>query len=120
MDNDRKAVYDYIMNADGLIKMSTFAIFDGVVNKDYVRSEEHTSELQSRRDLVCRLLLEKKKCWSIRAPAPAKCPRPALRHSRLPRARHSLADCARSPSRLRPLLLLPSAHAPPTPAGRFS
>src|SRR5438874_6988067 len=27
----------------------------------YERSEEHTSELQSRRDLVCRLLLEKKK-----------------------------------------------------------
>src|SRR5690349_22061129 len=26
-----------------------------------IRSEEHTSELQSRRDLVCRLLLEKKK-----------------------------------------------------------
>src|SRR3712207_7109186 len=30
---------------------------DGVV----VRSEEHTSELQSRQYLVCRLLLEKKK-----------------------------------------------------------
>src|SRR5204862_2675155 len=28
------------------------------------RSEEHTSELQSRRDLVCRLLLEKKKTKS--------------------------------------------------------
>src|SRR5690349_23949641 len=28
---------------------------------DSSRSEEHTSELQSRRDLVCRLLLEKKK-----------------------------------------------------------
>src|SRR5690349_23468970 len=27
------------------------------------RSEEHTSELQSRRDLVCRLLLEKKKIY---------------------------------------------------------
>src|SRR5690625_7088429 len=27
----------------------------------YVRSEEHTSELQSRGHLVCRLLLEKKK-----------------------------------------------------------
>src|SRR5438105_7760234 len=27
----------------------------------YWRSEEHTSELQSRVDLVCRLLLEKKK-----------------------------------------------------------
>src|SRR2546428_8456867 len=29
-----------------------------------VRSEEHTSELQSRSDLVCRLLLEKKKTKS--------------------------------------------------------
>src|SRR5438874_9063686 len=29
--------------------------------KSTLRSEEHTSELQSRRDLVCRLLLEKKK-----------------------------------------------------------
>src|SRR5690625_6061920 len=28
---------------------------------NYVRSEEHTSELQSRGHLVCRLLLEKKK-----------------------------------------------------------
>src|SRR5690349_24196495 len=28
--------------------------------RDQQRSEEHTSELQSRRDLVCRLLLEKK------------------------------------------------------------
>src|SRR5690606_41400654 len=27
----------------------------------YARSEEHTSELQSRENLVCRLLLEKKK-----------------------------------------------------------
>src|SRR5438034_7414217 len=27
----------------------------------YTRSEEHTSELQSHSDLVCRLLLEKKK-----------------------------------------------------------
>src|SRR5204863_9769895 len=30
-------------------------------DSDGQRSEEHTSELQSRRDLVCRLLLEKKK-----------------------------------------------------------
>src|SRR5204863_7585630 len=29
--------------------------------RERTRSEEHTSELQSRRDLVCRLLLEKKK-----------------------------------------------------------
>src|SRR5690349_23291848 len=31
------------------------------IRKIRARSEEHTSELQSRRDLVCRLLLEKKK-----------------------------------------------------------
>src|SRR2546430_8502205 len=29
--------------------------------RDYARSEEHTSELQSQSNLVCRLLLEKKK-----------------------------------------------------------
>src|SRR5206468_9362752 len=33
------------------------------------RSEEHTSELQSRSDLVCRLLLEKKKTNQIEAVA---------------------------------------------------
>src|SRR3712207_7925536 len=33
--------------------------------KEYPRSEEHTSELQSRQYLVCRLLLEKKKQPSI-------------------------------------------------------
>src|SRR5437868_8786862 len=32
----------------------------------HVRSEEHTSELQSRFDLVCRLLLEKKKQTNIK------------------------------------------------------
>src|SRR3712207_7314290 len=34
---------------------------------DLVRSEEHTSELQSRQYLVCRLLLEKKKTNSLHA-----------------------------------------------------
>src|SRR5690625_6896045 len=37
-------------------------LFDGVCNLcNASRSEEHTSELQSRGQLVCRLLLEKKK-----------------------------------------------------------
>src|SRR5204863_9702787 len=36
------------------------------------RSEEHTSELQSRRDLVCRLLLEKKKHTQNCAAVPQK------------------------------------------------
>src|SRR5438874_4890917 len=39
----------------------TFVLQVDVSKKETQRSEEHTSELQSRRDLVCRLLLEKKK-----------------------------------------------------------
>src|SRR5437867_4619341 len=35
--------------------------FDQIENCGIARSEEHTSELQSPYDLVCRLLLEKKK-----------------------------------------------------------
>src|SRR3989442_3750288 len=35
------------------------------------RSEEHTSELQSRPHLVCRLLLEKKKEMHLQTSAPA-------------------------------------------------
>src|SRR5690606_42136107 len=34
---------------------------DDGLREDPARSEEHTSELQSRENLVCRLLLEKKK-----------------------------------------------------------
>src|SRR5690606_40481488 len=34
--------------------------------KDWRRSEEHTSELQSRENLVCRLLLEKKKNKTVK------------------------------------------------------
>src|SRR2546428_9400545 len=37
-----------------------------------VRSEEHTSELQSRSDLVCRLLLEKKKTRQCERPPPSR------------------------------------------------
>src|SRR3712207_8422902 len=37
----------------------TFQIIEGMIHA--YRSEEHTSELQSRQYLVCRLLLEKKK-----------------------------------------------------------
>src|SRR5699024_12583856 len=40
--------------------------YEGVnVEKMRYRSEEHTSELQSRFDLVCRLLLEKKKSNNV-------------------------------------------------------
>src|SRR2546422_2246764 len=41
------------------------------VRDELMRSEEHTSELQSRLHLVCRLLLEKKKKTKITHPAPS-------------------------------------------------
>src|SRR5438874_5102710 len=47
--------------------------------------EEHTSELQSRRDLVCRLLLEKKKESHYQLIQHADDPQPGRRH--LPRCR---------------------------------
>src|SRR5690349_21929836 len=45
----------------GACQAGTQECIDGVSWSACDRSEEHTSELQSRRDLVCRLLLEKKK-----------------------------------------------------------
>src|SRR5256885_3345502 len=45
------------------------------------RSEEHTSELQSPCNLVCRLLLEKKKSARI-DPAERELPRPVPAHHR--------------------------------------
>src|SRR5437870_8216280 len=47
-----------------------FGLFNGLVQ---IRSEEHTSELQSRGHLVCRLLLEKKnKTTQLLSQAPTK------------------------------------------------
>src|SRR5699024_11610225 len=43
------------------IKIARVSPGDAIADPDHKRSEEHTSELQSRFDLVCRLLLEKKK-----------------------------------------------------------
>src|SRR3989442_9912646 len=53
---------------------------EGVVALRLLRSEEHTSELQSRPHLVCRLLLEKKKY--------------------LDRGDWKLADCELSPDKM--------------------
>src|SRR5690349_22687938 len=50
----RQAQRQFWKKADGFALLSS-RIYGSL------RSEEHTSELQSRRDLVCRLLLEKKK-----------------------------------------------------------
>src|SRR6266496_3036344 len=49
------------MPQGGHYSVSRFAKIRLQSSAHFERSEEHTSELQSRRDLVCRLLLEKKK-----------------------------------------------------------
>src|SRR2546428_5124187 len=60
----------YTMRIEGQLLQATDADFVLAVTdvvdirgarSRWTRSEEHTSELQSRSDLVCRLLLEKKK-----------------------------------------------------------
>src|SRR5437868_12972788 len=51
--------------------------------RDFCRSEEHTSELQSRFDLVCRLLLEKKKQHSVERLASTMIPEPQTSPSTL-------------------------------------
>src|SRR5690554_7759048 len=50
-----------------LNEVDKFALEVAIENVNDARSEEHTSELQSRPHLVCRLLLEKKKKNNISA-----------------------------------------------------
>src|SRR2546422_8614072 len=47
------------------VQQNRFADDGGIAGETFLRSEEHTSELQSRLHLVCRLLLEKKKTESV-------------------------------------------------------
>src|SRR5437660_12646839 len=50
-----------LLSCARLNRILTIDPLERIDRKDAVRSEEHTSELQSRGHLVCRLLLEKKK-----------------------------------------------------------
>src|SRR3954465_11413550 len=94
------------------------------------RSEEHTSELQSHDNLVCRLLLEKKTRHSRRSappPAPPPPPRPPhprhlTRRARLgPRSTRGRAPALSAPvgcfffERPAP----PGARAPPPPPALY-
>src|SRR2546430_5227727 len=51
----------------------TLRVNDQAVTLAGLRSEEHTSELQSQSNLVCRLLLEKKKTGSASLPTHPEC-----------------------------------------------
>src|SRR3712207_8067898 len=76
-------VIDHSVQVDAFGSRDAFAI--NAQRESRRRSEEHTSELQSRQYLVCRLLLEKKNLISLyplpRHPLPAPFPRHApVRH----------------------------------------
>src|SRR2546430_3623464 len=66
--NDGRAVVTIFTKAGGIHGLP--ASLDDVPVVVAVRSEEHTSELQSQSNLVCRLLLEKKKI-TYDVPAPS-------------------------------------------------
>src|SRR3712207_4399350 len=59
LKSDNKSKYEVVISTRLLDEIIDKGKLEGV-NLQY-RSEEHTSELQSRQYLVCRLLLEKKK-----------------------------------------------------------
>src|SRR3712207_7908932 len=63
-DDDRVVAGPTVVAHDGPTERAPLFIRAGAIipmQVDDARSEEHTSELQSRQYLVCRLLLEKKK-----------------------------------------------------------
>src|SRR2546422_1996305 len=62
---DEKGYIRVVDRKKDMIVVSGFKVF---------RSEEHTSELQSRLHLVCRLLLEKKKQQHTKRPGPSRQP----------------------------------------------
>src|SRR5690606_21460191 len=56
---DKLALGKSVLIGLQVMLLGTVVLIAGVIWTDYLRSEEHTSELQSRENLVCRLLLEK-------------------------------------------------------------
>src|SRR2546422_1979016 len=65
INTDMSTIHDNSITNSTFVGSAAIRIFDSVNNltilNNDLRSEEHTSELQSRLHLVCRLLLEKKK-----------------------------------------------------------
>src|SRR3712207_7288444 len=58
---ERRGGLEQVVEALGRVGVRTGPVADRPGQRLPLRSEEHTSELQSRQYLVCRLLLEKKK-----------------------------------------------------------
>src|SRR5699024_11670433 len=68
--DDQKIAFSYYRGGEEGIYTANM---DGSDVEKVARSEEHTSELQSRFDLVCRLLLEKKKSRNSDATLGKRC-----------------------------------------------
>src|SRR5438105_13673470 len=56
-----QSVRQQVVQEGVVVGLAALLVGDAFLHNLLPRSEEHTSELQSRVDLVCRLLLEKKK-----------------------------------------------------------
>src|SRR3712207_7266445 len=67
LTREEKSAFQALVKVSGIGSKTALAVLSGMSVQDlaaavsHERSEEHTSELQSRQYLVCRLLLEKKK-----------------------------------------------------------
>src|SRR3712207_6999521 len=69
LDRDGNVIFRPEREQRRAMSVDTARTVTDVLEQNVVgRSEEHTSELQSRQYLVCRLLLEKKKKTSIATP----------------------------------------------------
>src|SRR3712207_8192878 len=86
--------------AEPRIRMRSVDILPTTLELMGIRSEEHTSELQSRQYLVCRLLLENN---ANRPAAHARARRPSHRTAAPPDGRPAPAPPRYGPARARPL-----------------
>src|SRR5258707_11922086 len=75
-----REIRSWLMDMDGVLVREEQAIAGADRFLARLRSEEHTSELQSRQYLVCRLLLEKKKTRTHPSALPQPGPAPCLPH----------------------------------------
>src|SRR5438034_7095180 len=66
VDQSQPRIFGFCrMRFDDMGANRVIAVEGGLHQVPWFRSEEHTSELQSHSDLVCRLLLEKKKIKTL-------------------------------------------------------
>src|SRR5205809_4844096 len=62
-DPDFRVGFNFVITERNFTEIRLAAALAARSGAHYVRSEEHTSELQSRLHLVCRLLLDKKQTY---------------------------------------------------------